>query len=239
MAPEDNEFTGGIDYETFTQNIGDSIIQDFNEMFDGLGKAGIPGIEEIGESATDIAQAIADRDPTMVTEAVLEGLGVEFKDGEFDLKATIVDNARPIVQKLVARYILNPVKNFVRTKLGFAEAEAEALETQITEEIEAAGFSLEGELGAIAETEVNPVMGLLIGGSQAVGALSNAIASVIQAVNMEHQAYTKGNHTWFTDSNKYKWVRSIPLIGEMADGIARLVEEAKDARAYRRGQTDK
>ena len=239
IAPGDDVLQADFNVAQIQKQLTDDLLAEMNEIFDGLGKAGIQGVEELGESLTDFARAIADKNPEFAVEAVLEVLGVEFdENGDFDLRGTIVDNVRPIFQKMMARYVINPAKEFIRN-LGFTQEETAELETQLLEEVEASTATIESELTALAETEVNPLMGIVIGGSQALSALSRAVAGVIQAFNMTHDAYTQGNHTWFTDSNKFEWVRKIPLVGEVADGIASLVEEAKDARDYRKGQTDR
>lgn len=238
ISPSDDAVKSQLNVKEVQKQLTDELLANMNEVFDGLGKAGISGVEELGESLTDFARAIADKNPEFAVEAVLEVLGVEFQDGEFDLRATIMDNVRPIFQKLMARYVINPAKNYIKS-LGFSSAEAEAMETQLLEDVEASTATIESELQAIAETEVNPLIGILIGGSQALSAVSRAVAGVVQAINMSHDAYTMGNHKWFTDGNKFEWVRKIPLIGDLADGIASLVEEAEDARDYKKGQTDR
>ena len=131
IAP-DIDFGSGVDLSQMQRQITDDLIASMNDFFDGLGKTSIAGAEEVealGESATDLARAIADKDPRFAVDAVLEAMGVEFdKDGNVDMKNTIVDNVRPLIQKMMARYVINPVKGFIKSSLGFSEEEAALLE---------------------------------------------------------------------------------------------------------------
>lgn len=234
--------------QDLARDIRDNLLYDINSFFDGIGKMdGIEAagaVENIGEFTTDIVEAIVDKNPKYGAIAVAELLGVEFdEEGNVSLENTIKDNAKPIIQKLMARYVIRPIKSAIEgfgAETAELEAELEPLIAEIAEE-EAAMFeaTIGEELAALAETEALALPGYIIGGIQATSAIINAVSQVLQAVNLTHDAYTKGNHTWADQNSGFiGFVKKIPLINELAESIAQLVAEAKDMRDYRKGETD-
>lgn len=243
------EFEDVDEYASRVQEqVKENFLGDLNDFFDGVGKIDAleasGAIENIGEATTDIIEAIVDKNPKYGAIAVAELLGVEFdQEGNFSLKNTISDNARPLIQKIMARYVVRPLKNLFGS-FGATTEEVEAHLEPLLQEVaeEEAGFleaTLGEELTALAETETLALPGLIIGGLQGGTAILRAIGGVLQAINLSHDAYTKKNHTWADQNSGFiKFVKKIPLINELAESIADLVAEAKDMRAYRRGETD-
>lgn len=248
------EFDDVRDFQTqATKRLTENFLADINDVFDAIGKVdaleGADAIENIGEATSDIIEAIVKKNPKYAVAGVAEALGIEFQQDEegnltFDLRNTIIDNVRPIMQKIMARYVINPLKNMVKG-WGATTEELEAhleplLEEIVEEEAPLVEASLGEELAALAETETLALPGIIIGGIQGTTAILRAIGGVLQAINLSHDAYTKKNHTWADQNSGFvKFVKKIPLVNELAESIAELIAEAKDMRAYRRGETDR
>lgn len=244
------EFDDVQDFQTRArEQILENFLGDINDFFDGIGKIdaieGSGVVENIGEATTDIIEAIVQGNPRYGAIAVAELLGVEFdQDGNFDLRNTIMDNTRPIIQKIIARYVINPLKDMVKgwgaTTEELEEHLTPLLEEIVEEEAPVVEATIADELTALAETETLAIPGIIIGGIQASSAVLRAVGGVLQAINLTHDAYTKKNHTWADQNSGFVgFVKKIPLINELAESIADIIAEAKDMRAYRKGETDR
>lgn len=244
------QFDDVPDFQTVAKDmIMENFLGDINDFFDGVGKVdaleGSDAIENVGEFTSDIIEAIVDKNPKYAAIGIAELLGVEFdQDGNFNLKNTISDNAKPLMQKIMSRYVIRPIKDIFKRFGGTVEAVEEELEPLFADiiEEEAPFFeaTLSEELTALAETEVLALPGIIIGGIQGTTAILSAVGGVLQAINLTHDAYTKKNHTWADQNGGFiGFVKKIPLINELAESVADLIAEAKDMRAYRRGETDR
>lgn len=234
----------------YQKQLTEDFIADLNDFFDGIGKMdaieGAELVENTGEAITDIVKAIQDKNPKYAAIAIAEILGVEFDhEGKFDLKATLSDNLRPIMQKVIRRYVIGAFEKLYQNMGGTTESVSNVIEEEIelAEVLEEEAITLEetlsSEITALAETEAFALPGMIIGGIQATTAILNAVNGVMQAVNLSHDAYTKHNHRWADKNSGFVgFVKKIPLIGELSTAIASIVEEARDMRDYRRGQTD-